>query len=62
MLNFNDYVQKKREDEEARLAAIREEKKRKELEEETRDAGWDSFDSNPKLVDQYIEYITRKDK
>ena len=62
MLNFNDYVQKKREDEEARLSAIREQAKLKKLEEETRDAGWASFDSNPKLVDQYIEYITRKDK
>ena len=62
MLDFNDYVQKKQEDKEACLAAVREKRKRKELEEETRDAGWDSFDSNPKLVEQYIDYITRKSK
>ena len=62
MLNFKDYFEKKRIDEETHQKAILEEKKRKELEQETKDAGWDSFDSNPKLVDQYIEYITRKSK
>jgi len=59
MKSFNEYFEKKRLDEEQRERDILEEKKWKEIERETRDAGWDSLEGNPQLVDAYVKYITR---
>ena len=62
MRRFNEYHSDKKIAQEKQELYVREEEKLKKIEEETKDAGWDSFDSNPSLVDQYIEYITRHSK
>ena len=62
MKTFNEYFEKKRLAKEQQESDILKEKKLKELEQETQDAGWDTLEGNPHLVDEYVKYITRNSK
>ena len=62
MKTFNEYFEKKRLAKEQQESYILKEKKLKELEQETQDAGWDTLEGNPHLVDEYVKYITRNSK
>jgi hypothetical protein len=62
MDRFNEYFEKKRLSEEQHRRDILEQKKLKELEYETQDAGWESLEGNPHIVDEYVEHITRNSK
>ena len=62
MFRFNEYFEKNRLAKEQQERDIFEQKKLKELEQETQDAGWESLEGNPHLVDEYVNYITRNSK
>ncbi len=62
MRGFNDYHTDKKAEEKLQELYVEEEKKLKQLEEETQDAGWESLEGKPGLVDEYIKIITRYSK
>ena len=62
MRGFNDYHSDKKIAEERQELYVEEEKKLKKIEEETKDAGWDSLEGKPELVDEYVKFITRHNK
>jgi hypothetical protein len=59
MFRFNEYIEKKRLDEEQQERDILKEKKLKALAYETQDAGWIALEGNPELVSEYVKHITR---
>ena len=59
MFRFNEYFEKKRLAEEQQERDVLNEKKLKALAYETQDAGWESLEGNPELVNEYVQYITR---
>ena len=62
MRGFNDYHSEKELAKEKQELYAYEEKKHKTIEEETKDAGWDSLEGKPELVDEYVKFITRHSK
>ena len=62
MRGFNDYHSEKELAREKQELYAYEEKKLKTIEEETQDAGWDSLEGKPELVDEYVKFITRHSK
>ena len=62
MRGFNDYHSEKELAREKQELYAYEEKKLKTIEEETKDAGWDSLEGKPELVDEYVKFITRHSK
>ena len=62
MRGFNDYHSEKKLAKEKQELYAYEEKKLKNIEEETKDAGWDSLEGKPELVDEYVKFITRHSK
>ncbi len=62
MRRFNEYNDDKILAKKKQESYVREEKKLKRLEEETQDAGWESLEGKPELVDEYVKFITRYSK
>ena len=62
MRRFNEYNEAKKTAEKKQELYIEEERKLKHIEEETQDAGWESLEGKPGLVDEYIKFITRYSK
>ena len=62
MRGFSDYQKDKKLAEKQQEVYAYEEKKLKTIEEETKDAGWDSLEGKPELVDEYVKFITRYSK
>jgi len=62
MRGFNDYYTDKQLAKERQELFVEEEKKLKSIEEETQDAGWESLEGKPELVDEYVKFITRYSK
>ena len=62
MRGFNDYHSEKELAKEKQELYAYEEKKLKTIEEETKDAGWDSLEGKPELVAEYVKFITRHSK
>ncbi len=62
MRRFNEYNQAKKTAEKKQELYVEEERKLKHIEEETQDAGWESLEGKPGLVDEYIKFITRYSK
>lgn len=62
MRRFNEYNEAKKTAEKKQELYVEEERKLKHIEEETQDAGWESLEGKPGLVDEYIKFITRYSK
>ena len=62
MRGFSEYQKDKKLAGEQQEIYAYEEKKLKHIEEETKDAGWDSLEGKPELVDEYVKFITRYSK
>ena len=62
MFKFNEYIENKHLAEKKQEVYVREEKKLKALEMETRESGWETLEHKPELVNEYVKYITRYSK
>ena len=62
MFRFNEYFEKNRLAKEEQERDTLRQKKLKELKQETQDAGWESLEGKPELVNEYVKHITRNSK
>jgi len=62
MKSFHEYHEGKQLAQQERERAIVEKKRKKEIEEESREAGWDEFTGKQDVVEAYVDWITRKSK
>ena len=59
MKSFNEYFESKQIAHEEQERSVVEQKRKKQIVEEQRDAGWESFEGNQSAVDMYVDWITR---
>ena len=62
MKSFHEYHESKQLAQQERENAIVEEKRKKEIALEQKEAGWDEFTGKQDMVEAYVDWITRNNR